>query len=115
MSIRAQPIVYALVVLLKTAVSRADLLPVVNGSFESPATGFVTTTVDDWTIDGPPNSRIVGIFTNNSTPVGSPAHITNAIGTQLIFLGTESGNEITQSIPGSFFEAGSAYVLSTGI
>ncbi len=93
----------------------ADLLPVANGSFESPATTFVTTTVTGWTFAGPPETGVAGIFTNNSTAPDSPAHIQNPDGTQLAFIGTQTGNELTQILPANAFEAGKQYVLSVGI
>lgn len=95
--------------------ARADLLPVVNGSFESPATTFVAQAATGWTLGGPPESAVSGVFSNNSTAPGDPAHFTNAVGDQLAFIGTQSGNEMTQTIPGAYFESGSRYTLSAGI
>lgn len=84
----------------------ADFLPVVNGSFESPSTTFVSTMVTGWTFDGPPDTGLAGVFTNNSTSPDSPAHIQNAIGTQLVFMSTESqlavsaGEQLAIDFPG---------------
>lgn len=95
--------------------AQAELLPVVNGSFESPSTTFVTQAATGWALGGPPESAVSGVFNNNSTSSGDPAHLTNAVGDQLAFIGTETGNEMTQFIPGTVFETATQYTLSVGI
>jgi len=105
----------ALAAVVWTSAALADFLPVVNGSFESPTTTFVSTTITGWTFDGPPDTGVAGVFTNNSTAPDSPAHIQNAVGSQLAFISTETGNELTQIIPLASFEPGKQYILSVGI
>lgn len=98
--------------------AHADFLPVVNGSFELPETVFATPSVQGWVTDGPiidPDFHVnlyTGVFLN--TAMGAPDHIDNAVGDQLAFIGTQTGNEIVQLIPDSAFEAG-RYVLRAGI
>lgn len=107
------PLLFALAA--SCAAARAELLPVVNGSFESPSTTFVTQSATGWTLGGPPESAISGVFNNNSTQPGDPAHLTNAVGDQLAFIGTETGNEMTQFIPSAVFEPATQYTLRVGI
>jgi hypothetical protein len=87
-------------------------LTVVNPSFESPQTEFVATQATGWTIAGPPETGVGGVFAN--VPQGTPGHISNAIGNQLALLSSQSGNEFSQVLSSSF-EAGQQYRLSVGI
>jgi DNA-binding transcriptional ArsR family regulator len=94
--------------------ARGSPLKIVNASFEQPRTQFVATNVTGWTIVGPPDTGVAGVFNNDSTASGSPARIDNVDGKQLAFISTESGNELSQAIAAKF-EAGWAYELNVGI
>ena len=92
----------------------AAILPIVNGSFESPQTAFATTSAAGWTITGPLDTGVAGVFSNNSTPEGDPAHFSNADGTQLAFIGSQTGNAFTQTLT-SNYEPGNTYTLTVGV
>ena len=86
------------VLCLAPAMAGSGLLagPIVvpNGSFESPATGFVSLTVDSWQKSPKPDwylegggflwSQLIGLFKN--TAPTSPDHLDNCDGNQAIWL-----------------------------
>ena len=89
-----------------------------NASFESPVAdpnGFPALPfVDQWTeIDiDTLSSTNTGVFGN--TPVGNPDHIVNADGSQLAFLGSESGNALEQDLA-AMYKAGCDYRLTVAV
>jgi hypothetical protein len=101
------------------AVAGAQTLPVANGSFESPVTTFATPGATGWNTDGPYHdpqygfNPYTGIFLN--TAVGQPDNISNALDNQLVYIGTQTGNEFTQLIPNTNFQAGEQYTLNVGV
>ncbi len=113
-----------------------NTIPVPNGSFESPTTLFVTTSIDFWQkTDKPPDFDEssgflwideTGIFLN--TPDGASDHIINCDGLQAIYLfsypnvglfqdfdstGSTSTNADREF--GTRFEIGKSYQLTVGI
>jgi hypothetical protein len=103
-----------MVLLGLAAASRAGAaeLTVVNPSFESPQTQFVATEATGWTLAGPVELGAGGVFAN--TAPGTPGHISNAVGNQLAFMNSATGNEFSQQLS-STYEAGLAYRLASGI
>jgi hypothetical protein len=93
-------------------------VPVENGSFELPRidpNGFgAVPLVDGWTeLDTDTlSSSNTGVFAN--TAEGSDDHVVNADGSQLAFLGSESGNAIEQDL-GGVYETGCSYRLTAGV
>ena len=89
-----------------------------NASFEAPyvdPNGFpAVPLVDMWTeIDNDPlSSSNTGVFAN--TPVDSNDHIVNADGSQLVFLGSESGNALEQDL-NTTYKAGCNYRLTVAV
>ncbi len=89
-----------------------------NASFEAPVVdpnGFPAVPfVDKWTevdLDTVSSSN-TGVFAN--TPAGSHDHVTNADGSQLAFLGSESGNALKQDLNANY-KAGCDYCLTVGV
>ena len=89
-----------------------------NASFEAPfidPNGFPAVPfVDVWSeidIDTLSSSN-TGVFAN--TPAGSHDHIVNAYGSQLAFLGSESGNALVQDLNANY-KRGCNYRLTVGI
>lgn len=106
----------------------ADSIAVPNGSFESPGTSYVTTTIDGWNKAAEPAYfsditanygiywvQTAGIFLN--TPVGQSDHIDNLDGQQssymLAFPGVSLSQELTS--PNAKFEVGLSYDLTIGL
>ena len=102
----------ALSCLVAASQAGAAELAVVNPSFESPQTQFVATEATGWTIAGPVELGAGGVFAN--TPAGSPGHISNAVGNQLAFMNSGTGNEFSQQLS-SVYEAGQQYRLEAGL
>ena len=93
-------------------------IPIENASFEAPAidpNGFPAVPfVDVWTeidIDTLSSSN-TGVFAN--TPAGSHDHVVNADGSQLAFLGSESGNGLEQDLT-AIYKAGCDYRLTVAV
>lgn len=116
--------------------SSGQTIPVPNGSFESPATDFVSTRIDHWQETGrPPDydegggffwDQLTGVFRN--TAPGLPDHIDNCDGLQAayffalpgvgLFLDHDSVDWNDPEPSGAFdarFEAGKAYTLTFGV
>ena len=93
-------------------------IPIGNASFEGPfidPNGFpAVPLVDTWIeIDNDTlSSSNTGVFAN--TPVDSNDHIVNADGSQLAFLGSESGNALEQDLD-AIYKAGCNYRLTVGV
>jgi hypothetical protein len=93
-------------------------IPIENASFEAPLVdpnGFPAVPfVDKWTeIDlDTLSSSNTGVFAN--TPAGSHDHVINANGSQLAFLGSESGNALEQDL-NTNYKAGRDYRLTVGV
>ncbi len=93
-------------------------IPIENASFEAPVVdpnGFgAVPFMDGWTeIDiDTENSTNTGVFAN--TPVGSSDHIVNAHGSQLAFLGSQSGNALEQDLTATY-KVGCDYRLTVAI
>jgi hypothetical protein len=93
-------------------------IPIENASFEAPfvdPNGFPAfPLVDIWTeIDNDTlSSSNTGVFAN--TPVDSNDHIVNADGSQLAFLGSESGNALEQDLNATY-KAGCNYRLTAAV
>ncbi|MBW7991356.1 MAG: hypothetical protein FVQ84_15270 [Planctomycetes bacterium] len=93
-------------------------IPIENASFEAPAidpNGFPAVPfVDNWTeIDiDTLSSTNTGVFAN--TPAGNPDHIVNADGSQLAFLGSESGNALDQDLA-AMYKTGCDYRLTVAV
>jgi hypothetical protein len=93
-------------------------IPIENASFEAPVVdpnGFgALPQVDGWTeIDlDTLSSTNTGVFAN--TPAGSPDHIVNAHGSQLAFLGSQTGNALEQDLD-TTYKIGCDYRLTVGI
>ncbi|HEY7117305.1 MAG TPA: PEP-CTERM sorting domain-containing protein [Tepidisphaeraceae bacterium] len=97
----------------------AQSVPIPNNSFESPTVTFeqqASPFVDDWTNTGPVLSGGVnlnaGIFPNS--PEGQPGHIDNPDGNQIAYIGTQTGNELSQVLT-STYQAGKAYALKVAV
>ena len=95
-------------------------IPIENASFEAPlidpnnAFGAVPY-VDGWTeLDMDPEglSRNTGVFAN--TPEGNDDHIINADGSQLAFIGSQTGNALQQDLD-AVYKIGCNYRLIVGI
>jgi hypothetical protein len=122
--------------LLVSVVVRAASLEVPNGSFESPATGFVDTRINAWQERPKPDwyeegggfswSQLTGVFRN--TPPTSADHIVNVDGDQAAYLFAlpgvglfqdyESVDWSSQEPSHEFdvrFEPGKSYSLSVGV
>ncbi|MCG3181028.1 MAG: hypothetical protein BIFFINMI_03395 [Phycisphaerae bacterium] len=98
--------------------ARGDTLPVTNGSFESPVVAFAAPGADGWQTDGPVIDPTYGVNTYTGTFYNNPSdpgYIDNALGSQLIWIGTQTGNEFTQMIAGVTFKAGWSYTLSAAV
>jgi hypothetical protein len=106
------------------------VIPVPNGSFESPATVFVSTLIEAWEKPPvPPDysegggftwDQLSGVFKN--TPPGRSDHIGNCDGAQALFIFAVPGAGLRQpSIPApdgqgpAQFIAGHAYRLTVGV
>lgn len=100
----------------------ADVIPIANGSFESPATEFVDTRVDGWqktpkpawwdeTAYGPWDN-LVGVFAN--VPPGDPRHIDNCDGRQAIWLFANPEVGLFQELEARF-QVGRWYQLTVGL
>jgi len=94
------------------------LIPIVNASFEAPVVdpnGFgAVPLVDGWTemdIDTMFSTN-TGVFAN--TDPNSFDHIVNADGSQLAFLGSQTGNALEQDLD-AVYTAGFSYVLTVGV
>lgn len=100
------------------ALCPAQPVPVPNGSFESPATFFVSTRLDHWEDQPRPDDyveaggflweQLTGVFRN--TPAGSPDHLENLHGQQAAWLFAVPGVGLWQEL-GREFEPGTAYQL----
>ena len=101
---------------------RAGPINVPNGSFESPATFFVSLNFDSWqrtpqpdwwneTASGP-WTNLAGIFKN--TPPGSPDHIANCDGNQAAWLFANPEAGLYQDAFDVKFEVGKSYRLTLG-
>lgn len=114
----------------------AQTIPVPNGSFESPATDFVSTRIDHWQeTDKPPDydegggflwDQLTGVFRN--TAPGSPDHIDNCDGVQAAYFFAVPGvglfrdhDSVAWNDPepshafDARFEAGKSYTLTFGV
>ena len=107
-----------LLLCLFTAVpAEAAAIPIENSSFETPLVdpnGFgAVPLVDGWTeIDiDTVFSTNTGVFAN--TDPNSFDHIINADGSQLVFLGSQTGNALEQDLSATY-KAGSGYRLTVG-
>ncbi|HCO94775.1 MAG TPA: hypothetical protein DIU00_12630 [Phycisphaerales bacterium] len=98
----------------------AASIAIENASFEAPlidpnnAFGAVPY-VDGWTeidIDPEGLSRNTGVFAN--TAEGNEDHIVNADGSQLAFLGSQTGNALEQDLD-AIYKAGCDYRLTIGV
>jgi len=93
-------------------------IPIENASFEAPVVdpnGFPAVPfVDQWTeIDlDTLSSTNTGVFAN--TPADSPDHIVNAYGSQLAFLGSQTGNALEQDLAATY-KAGCDYQLTVSV
>jgi hypothetical protein len=115
-----------------TSPSCAESIPVQNGSFESPATSFVSINFDSWQKTPKPDwyvegggflwTQLTGIFKNTSP--ASPDHIVNCDGEQALWLfavpevglfqDLEDSQPATNSLA-SRYEVGKAYQLTVGV
>jgi hypothetical protein len=93
-------------------------IPIDNASFESPQVdpnGFgAYPVIDQWReldLDIYASAN-TGVFLN--TPVGSPDHMINAHGSQLVFLGSQEGNGLEQDLE-ILYRVGSTYRLTVGV
>lgn len=120
--------VAALGMLAVAAPVHAALLPLSNGSFESPTTVFATPGATDWLTDGPVHdpqfgfNPYTGVFVN--TDAAAPDHISNLDQSQAAYIGTQTGNFFSQSLttagPGNTtipvtVQGGQHYTLSVGV
>ena len=93
-------------------------IPIENASFEAPIVdpnGFPAIPfMDQWTqIDlDTISSSNTGVFANTSAD--SPDHVVNADGSQLAFLGSESGNALEQDL-NAIYKAGCNYRLTVAV
>ncbi|GAG34376.1 unnamed protein product, partial [marine sediment metagenome] len=93
-------------------------IPIENASFEAPVVdpnGFgALPYVDGWTeIDlDTLSSTNTGVFAN--TQVGSPDHLVNAHGSQLAFLGSQTGNALEQDLD-TTYKIGCDYRLTVAV
>jgi hypothetical protein len=98
------------------ALAANEVVPVPNGSFETPAAnftpfgypptvqlGFLGDPADFWKPDG-------GIVFKNTVPF-----VTNADGSQLATLQSFAGNYLFQQLTGATYQAGKSYSLAAGI
>ncbi|MFH1881747.1 MAG: hypothetical protein ABIL62_03425 [Planctomycetota bacterium] len=110
--------VLVIVGLWAVAPVRSAPIPLENASFEAPVVdpnGFgALPQVDGWTeIDMDTlSSTNTGVFAN--TPVDSPDHIVNADGSQLAFLGSQTGNALEQDLAATY-KAGCDYRLTVAV
>ncbi|MFM8360308.1 MAG: hypothetical protein ACKOET_17305 [Verrucomicrobiota bacterium] len=104
----------------------AEAIPIPNGSFERPATAFVSLLLDSWQRLPKPEeyvetggflwSQLTGIFANS--PAGSVDHLTNLDGSQALWVFAVPGAGVYQELDGkgggspAGFQAGRAYRLS---
>jgi len=97
---------------------RSAPIPIENASFEAPVVdpnGFgALPQVDGWTeIDMDTlSSTNTGVFAN--TPVGSPDRLVNADGSQLAFLGSQTGNALEQDLD-TTYKIGCDYQLTVAV
>lgn len=114
----------------------AQNIPVPNGSFESPATDYVTTRMDHWQETAKPPDydegggflwdQLTGVFRN--TVPGSPDHIDNCDGLQAAYFFAVPGSGFFQDHDSvdwndpepsrgfdARFEAGKSYTLTFGV
>ena len=111
-------ILLALMGLLAAKPGWSASIPIENASFEAPVVdpnGFPAVPfVEKWTeidIDTLSSSN-TGVFAN--TPAGSHDHVVNADGSQLAFLGSESGNALEQDL-NAMYKAGAEYSLTVAV
>lgn len=116
------PVVAALVVGSSTAL--AGPVPILNPSFEGPATAFVDPRVDSWNKTPAPVwfdpaltggitwDQLSGVFAN--PPVGQPTRKTNIDGNQALYLFTLPSAGLTQVLAASY-EVGMSYELTVGV
>ncbi len=109
---------------LLASVGQAAAIPVPNGSFEMPSTGFVSPLVDIWQKTPTPSwfdpaltggvewGQLSGVFAN--TAPGSGSHIENLDGNQALYVFALPGAGLTQVLSTSF-EAGMAYELNVAL
>ncbi len=100
------------------AAGLAQTIPIPNGSFESPASLFVSTRVDHWEDQPRPDDyvetggflweQLTGVFRNTSP--GSLDHLENAEGQQAAWLFAVPGVGLWQELE-RVFEPGTAYQL----
>ena len=97
---------------------RSASIPIENASFEAPAVdpnGFgALPQVDGWTevdLDAL-SSTNTGVFAN--TQPGSSDHIVNAHGSQLAFLGSQTGNALEQDLTATY-KVGCDYELTVAV
>lgn len=107
----------------------AEGIPIPNGSFERPATPFVTLLFDSWQRLPKPEdyvetggflwNQLTGVFANS--PAGSVDHITNLDGSQALWVFAVPGAGVYQELDGTGgaaaarFQAGRAYRLSARV
>lgn len=111
-------ILFVLTGLLPASPARSAPIPIENASFEGPSidpNGFPAVPfVDAWTerdLDALSSSN-TGVFAN--TPGSSDDHVVNADGSQLAFLGSETGNALEQDLNDTY-KAGCDYRLTVGV
>ena len=100
------------------APAKSASIPIDNASFEAPAVdpnGFgAVPFVDSWTeidVDTIAGTN-TGVFAN--TAESSPDHVVNADGSQLAFLGSETGNALEQDLAATY-NTGCDYHLSVAV
>ena len=113
-------LVVAVVLTSRPATSATITVP--NASFESPATSFVNTNIDNWTKPAQPAwwsssygydwSQLTGIFGNTAS--GSSDHINNMDGNQAAWLFAVPQNALFQDLSAKF-AVGQSYNLTVGI
>jgi hypothetical protein len=96
---------------ITVAAARGDLVPVLNPSFELPQTTYAQPGAEDWVTAGPTTFG-AGVFRN--LPAGQAGSISNAVGNQLAFISTQTGDELSQIVAANF-EPGRIYSLSVGV
>jgi hypothetical protein len=102
----------------------AQLIPVPNGSFESPATTYITVALDNWQKPAAPGwfdpnaygfqwVQGAGGFLN--TPVGKSDHIDNVDGAQAAYILPIPGEGLYQDLTGAVYQTGISYELNVGL
>ena len=110
----------AVVLIARPATSATITVP--NYSFESPATTFVNTNIDNWTKPPQPAwwssgygydwDQLTGVFAN--TAPGNSDHIVNMDGNQAIWLFGVPQNELFQNLTAKY-TVGQTYSLTVGV